>query len=57
MSQILYNPYLTIEEEQYQMLAKERRDRYVPQWILQRRKAWLERDSEVCGSVFGTTDK
>ena len=50
MSEILSKPYLTVEEEGNQILAKERRDQYVPKWILQRKKAWMERDNTVYGA-------
>ncbi len=51
MTELLSKPYLTTEEEKYQVLAKERREQYVPKWILQRKKAWLKRDSEVSNIV------
>lgn len=48
MSVLLSNPYLTVEEEKYQMLAKEKRDQYVPKWMRQRKNTWLNRDNTVC---------
>jgi hypothetical protein len=45
VERLLSTPYLTLEEEECQVLAKERRAAYIPKWKIEKQYRWLRKNN------------